>query len=106
MTTVIKIAPHENGSHDNQTMERPIPVPEGWALIPEEMGSPETLENFPFGKIAVEARDGVPTVTSWTPMPMPEAEPEEPVVPLERRVDALEAEAAAVSASIARGLNL
>ena len=40
--TIIKIAPNENGSHDNQTTSSVIPVPEGWAVVPEEVGTPET----------------------------------------------------------------
>ncbi len=70
--TIIKIAPHENGGHDNQTTNAPIPVPEGYAILPPEVGTPETLENYPFGDLTVEDRDGVPTVTSWTPRPVPE----------------------------------
>lgn len=73
--TIIKIAPNENGGHDNQTTSARIPVPEGYALIPEEVGTPETLENYPFGKVTVEEIDGVPTVTSWTPLPVPEPDP-------------------------------
>ena len=74
--TIIKIEPHDNGGHDNQTSSAPIPIPEGWAIIPEDMGTPETLENYPFGEVSVETIDGVPTVTSWTPLPMPEPYPD------------------------------
>lgn len=73
--TIIKIAPNENGSHDNQTMSTPMPVPEGYAVIPPEVGTPETLENYPFGDVTVEVFEDVPTVTSWTPLPIPEPEP-------------------------------
>lgn len=73
--TIIKIQPHDNGGHDNQTSSAEFPVPEGWAIIPPEVGTPETLENYPFGEITVVDRDGVPTVTSWTPLPIPEPEP-------------------------------
>ena len=76
--TIIKIAPHENGGHDNQTTSAQIPVPEGWAVIPEGLGTPETLGNYPFGEVTVEDREGVPTVTSWTPLPVPEPKPLEP----------------------------
>lgn len=108
--TIIKIEPHDNGGHDNQTSSVDFPIPEGWAVIPPEIGTPETLENYPFGEITVEDRDGVPTVTSWTPLPMPEPEePEpgpEPAPSLEERVVVLEAETAAISAAIERGLSL
>lgn len=75
--TIIKIEPHDNGAHDNQTSSAPIPVPAGYAVIPEDVGTPETLENYPFGEITVKNVDGVPTVTSWTPIPFPEPEPEQ-----------------------------
>lgn len=110
--TIIAIAPEPNGAHDNQTINVEIPVPDGWAVVPEELGTPETLEHFPFGDITVEDADGVPTVTSWTPLPIPEPEepePEpgpEPSPSLEARVDALETETAAISAAIERGLAL
>lgn len=73
--TIIKIEPHDNGGHDNQTTSAVIPIPDGWAIIPPEVGTPETLENYPFGRITVENRGGVPTVTSWIPLPIPEPEP-------------------------------
>lgn len=77
--TIIKIDPHENGSHDNQTINgvtpETFPIPEGYAVLPEEVGTPETLEHYPFGEIIVADRAGVPTVTSWTPLPIPEPEP-------------------------------
>lgn len=81
--TIIKVDSHEDGGHDNQRINGmssdTFPIPEGWALIPEYIGAPESLENYPFGEITVEDRDGVPTVTSWTPLPIPEPEgPEEP----------------------------
>ena len=81
--TIIKVDSHEDGGHDNQRINGmssdTFPIPEGWALIPEHIGTPESLENFPFGEITVEDRDGVPTVTGWTPLPIPEPErPEEP----------------------------
>jgi len=77
--TIIKIEPNDNGSHDNQTINgvtpETFPVPEGCAVVPESVGTPDTLENYPFGEITVEAIDGIPTVTSWTPGVIPEPEP-------------------------------
>lgn len=106
---LIEIQPLENGGHRNQSGPE-IPVPEGWAVIPESLGTPETLENFPFGEITVADVDGVPTVTGWRPLPIPEPEePEpgpEPSADLASRVDALETETAAISAAIERGLSL
>lgn len=77
--TIIKIAPNKNGSHDNQTIFGVLPnswIPDGWAVIPDELGTPDTLENYPFGEITVAYDpDGVPVITSWTPLPIPEPEP-------------------------------
>lgn len=76
--TIIKIEPNENGSHDNQTIYGVLPnswIPDGWAVIPDELGTPDTLENYPFGEVTVEEREGIPTVTSWTPLPIPDPEP-------------------------------
>ena len=81
--TIIKIEPYDNGGHDNQTSSIDFAPPEGYAILPEEVGTPETLENYPFGEVTVEDRDGVPTVTSWTPLPIPE-----PEVPTEREYTA------------------
>lgn len=74
--TIIRIEPHENGAHDNQTSSVPVPLPEGYAVLPEEVGTPETLENYPFGTITWELYEDVPTVTSWTPLPVPDPGPE------------------------------
>jgi hypothetical protein len=48
---IIKIAALENGAHKNQTINGEIPVPEGWAVIPDDMELPQT---FPFVDITVE----------------------------------------------------
>lgn len=82
--TIIKIEPHENGAHDNQTINgatpETFPIPEGYAMLPEEVGTPETLENYPFGEIEVMYEWEVPTVRVWRPlaMPEPDSELEEP----------------------------
>lgn len=71
--TIIEIEPLDNGAHRNQTSDQPVPMPDGWAIVPDEM---LPLENFPFGEATVQNVDGVPTVTGWTPLPIPEPEPE------------------------------
>lgn len=86
---IIEISPLSNGAHRNQTTSSPIPIPDGWAVIPDET---ET-ENFPFGEVTVEEVDGVMTVTSWTPgsIPEPEPVPEPPeTITLDERLSALE----------------
>lgn len=104
---IVKMKAYPNGGHANQDGPE-VPVPEGWAVIPEAVGTMETLEHFPFGEIAVEDVDGVPTVTGWMPLPVPEPEEpaEEPSASLEERVDVLETTAAAISAAVRKGFNL
>jgi hypothetical protein len=68
---LIKIEQFENGGHNYQTINRISSIPEGWAVIPDDMDTP----NLPYGDIVVEEIEGVPTVTSWTPREMPEVEP-------------------------------
>lgn len=69
---IIEITALPNGAHRNQTSDFRT-IPEGWAVVPEEMEIPET---FPF--VNIEAEDGV--VTSMTagevPEPKPDPEPE------------------------------
>lgn len=80
---IIKIRPNDNGGHNNQTTSAPIPVPDGWAVVPEEM---LPLEHFPFGEAIVADISGIPTVTDWTPLPLPAPDPEpEPEPALEKR---------------------
>ena len=78
--TIIKIIPYENGAHDNQTIDNAspetFPIPDGYAIIPGAVGTPETLQNYPFGEITTEILDGIPTVTGWTPLPIPEPGPD------------------------------
>lgn len=75
--TIIEIKKNENGSHDNITADYIEAVPEGWAVVPDNM----ECENFPFGDVTAEEIEGVMTVTSWTageipePAPIPDREP-------------------------------
>ena len=81
----IEIAALSNGAHNNQTTNDNITVPEGWAIIPEDM----VCENFPFGEITVDSSTP-PVVTSWTPGEMPEPEPEaEPEPTTEEIINAM-----------------
>lgn len=70
---IIEINTLDNGSHRNQSFNRPInEIPEGWAVVPEGM----ILENFPFGDVVTTTIDGVVTVSEWIPGVMPEKTPE------------------------------
>ena len=83
---IIKIKASENGGHRNQTTNIKITIPDGWAVIPDNMETP----NFPFGKITVEEIDGVMTVTKWTAGEIPEAETtNEPEPTAEDKLNAL-----------------
>lgn len=68
---MIEIHALDNGAHRNQSYNGILP--EGWALIREDV---KTLENFPFGEVIAEEVNGVMTMTSWVPGEMPEPEPE------------------------------
>ena len=65
---IIEITALPNGAHRNQDGDFRT-IPEGWAVVPEEMEIPET---FPF--VNIETEDGV--VTSMTAGTVPEPEPE------------------------------
>ena len=65
---IIEIAALENGAHRNQAGNISN-VPEGWAIIPDDMEIPAT---FPFVNITVEGD----TVTSMTEGVVPEPAPE------------------------------
>ena len=70
---IIEVAALSNGAHRNQTIDAAIDIPEGWAVIPDDM---ET-ENFPFGEVVAENVDGVMSVAKWIPGEMPEPIPVE-----------------------------
>ena len=69
---IIEIAALSNGAHRNQTPNSLMAVPDGWAVVPDHMDTP----NFPFGEVAVEKVNGVMTAVEWIPGVMPEQEPE------------------------------
>lgn len=75
--TIIGIKKNASGGHDNFTADWEFPMMDGWAVIPEDVGTPDTLENFPFGDIEIEEKDGVMTVTKWVPgtVPVPDELP-------------------------------
>ena len=82
---IIEIETLENGAHRNLEEEFIIP-PEGWALIPDDMETP----NFPFGEVEVKIANGMNVVTKWTPNELPEGEVEKEITTGER-LAALEA---------------
>lgn len=83
---LIEIKALDNGAHNNQTIDGVIPVPEGWAVIPDDMQIPDT---FPFVNIEVEGNQVV-YMTAGT-LPEPEQEPDEDPAPTqEERITDLE----------------
>ena len=94
---IIEITALSNGAHRNQTTNSMIHAPDGWAVIPDGMETP----NFPFGEVEAAEINGVMTVTKWTAGTVPEPEPEpEPEPTTEERVAALEAENKTLKAQV------
>lgn len=72
---IIEIAALENGAHRNQELfgvDLPE-LPEGWAVIPEEMDIPDT---YPFVNIEVENGIVTAMTAGEVPEPGPESTPE------------------------------
>ena len=67
---IIKIEAEKSGIHQYQTMSAVIPVPDGWALVPDDM----ELKNCPWGELKAEKVDGVMTVTEWVAGEIPPKE--------------------------------
>lgn len=80
---IIEIITLPNGGHRNQTGDFDT-IPEGWAVVPDNLNTP----NFPFGEITTKEIDGVVTVASWTPNPIPTPE-EEPEIDTEPSAEEL-----------------
>ena len=76
--TIIEIQPQSNGAHRNQIVSGAVVVPDGWAILPDGMDTP----NFPFGEVTVNDA-APPVVTSWTAGELPEPEPEPEPEPTE-----------------------
>lgn len=79
MKRIIEIKALDNGGHRNQTTIDITSIPEDWAVIPDEMETP----NFPFGEVEIKDEDvieneqvvgTVKVVTKWIPGVIPEPE--------------------------------
>ena len=66
--TIVEIKELENGSHRNQGWDDATTVPDGYAVIPDGLETP----NFPFGKVFAREKDGVMTVVKWVAGEKPE----------------------------------
>lgn len=71
---IIEISALENGAHRNQTVSGVVSIPDGWAVIPDNMEIPAS---FPFVNIEADGK----TVTSMTAgvVPGPDIETERAV---------------------------
>ncbi len=70
---IIEVNPLENGGHRNQIAHNFKEIPEGWAMIPDDMEIPET---FPFVNIVAENRIVIKLTAGVVPQHEPESEPE------------------------------
>lgn len=93
---IIEIATLSNGGHRNQTPNGLKKIPDGWAIIPDALETP----NFPFGEVTVEEINGLMTVTKWVPGIIPEHE-EDNTPSIGDRVLTLEEENKLLKAQIA-----
>lgn len=66
---IIEIKTLSKGGHNNRQGDN-LTIPDGWAVIPEDMETP----NFPFGEVTAKEIDGVMTVTKWVATDIPEIE--------------------------------
>lgn len=71
--TIIEIQPQSNGAHRNQTVSGAVAVPDGWAVILEDVPIPAT---FPFVTLTVEGQTVTGMTAGVVPDPDPEPEPE------------------------------
>ena len=69
---IIEIAALSNGAHRNQSPNSLSVIPNGWAIVPDDLSTP----NFPFGDLETLMVDGMLTVTKWIPGVVPNSEPE------------------------------
>lgn len=78
---IIEIKALENGGHRNQETDELSVIPNGWAVIPDDMAT----ENFPFGEVTAEEINGFMTVTKWVAGTIPNVEEEtQPVSEIEQ----------------------
>lgn len=70
---IIEIMPLSNGAHRNQTVSEAVTIPDGWAVIPDDMAIPET---YPFVDLVVQGNQVVSMTAGVVPEPEPEPEPE------------------------------
>lgn len=63
---IINLIPNENGSYENSTWEQDCPVPDGWAVIPDNISIPDS---FPFVKIEFNENN---EIISLSEIPLPD----------------------------------
>ena len=101
MTTIIEIEPLENGAHRNQTLTELRVLPDGWAVIPDDL-LPMWDEHGPF--VTVTVTDGQIIEMEPGEWPSDDTEPlPDPTDPLEQRIADLEDAVVELAAIIAGG---
>lgn len=69
---IIEIAALDNGAHRNQTISGTMQVPDGWAVIPENMTIPAS---FPFVDVETDGQNNVTALTAREiPVEVPDIE--------------------------------
>lgn len=63
---IINLIPNENGSYENSIWEQDCPVPDGWAVIPDNISIPDS---FPFVKIEFNENN---EIISLSEIPLPD----------------------------------
>ena len=57
-----------NGAHCYQSINVLSKIPQGWAVIPDDMETPY----LPYGEVETAEINGIMTVTKWIPGELPE----------------------------------
>lgn len=84
---IIKIEPCENGAHENRSTPWSAEVPDGWALVPENLSLPDS---YPFVTLTVSDVEGVATVTAMEAAECPAFDPPEEPPTMEEQLAALQ----------------
>lgn len=95
---IIEIKSGEDGIHQYQTISVNVPVPDGYALVPDDM----ELKNCPFGEVIAEEINGIMTVTDWIAGERPEIENPTETISISGSADAIWDE---LDAAYAEGVN-
>lgn len=94
----LSITQNPDGSHDYNTAPAAVPVPAGWAVVPDGMEIPNT---FPYVSIQVDGKTVTAMTAGTVPAPAPDPTPD-PAPTIDQRVASLEES----NAELTEALNL